>query len=115
MVKTLLPKTRISLNRSSARNRESMLRCNPRPNETIVTITATPTITPIEVSVARNFASRRFRKDSFRRSAKDIVTEQVTEVRLTHFSTLRKGEKRVVFRADFDANRVKKRCNHMGS
>src|ERR1041385_8037645 len=113
IVKTLLPKTRISLNRSRARNRESMLRCNPRPNETIVTITATPTITPIEVSVARNFASRRFRKDSFRRSVKDIAIRRLTGSRLTHFLTARNRRNYGVFRVDSDANRVNKRCNHI--
>ena len=38
----------------------------------MVTITATPTITPIEVSVARNFASRRFLKASLSRSKNGI-------------------------------------------
>ena len=71
----LFPKTVISLNRSSALNRESRLRCKPSPNETIVTITATPTMTPIEVSVARSLASRRFLKASQRMSKKGIYVK----------------------------------------
>src|SRR5258705_9620466 len=50
-----------------------MFRCNPSPNETIVTITATPTITPIVVSMARSFAWRRFRKASLSMSRKLMI------------------------------------------
>ena len=62
-----------------------MLRCNPRPNETIVTITATPTITPIEVNVARNFASRRFLKDRCNKSRNDMTEIVENSHRITYF------------------------------
>src|SRR6185295_14666693 len=49
-----------------------MLRCRPRPKETIVTMTATPTRTPIVVSVARSLACRRLRRAKLRMSIKLI-------------------------------------------
>src|SRR5258708_1050867 len=49
-----------------------MLRCKPSPNETLASKTGTPTMTPIEVSVARSLASRRFLKASRSRSKKGI-------------------------------------------
>src|SRR6185369_12001794 len=69
------PKTWISLKKSRALKRSSILRCRPSPNDIIVTITATPTITPIVVSVARSFAWRRFRRAKCNMSKKDITTD----------------------------------------
>src|SRR5215212_10803404 len=66
------PNTCISLKKSSALKRPSMLRWSPSPNDIIVTMTATPTMTPIVVNIARNFAWRRLRRAKCNMSKKDM-------------------------------------------
>ena len=48
-----------------------------KPNDTIVTITATPTMTPIVVKIARSFAWRKFRSARCRMSRKLILCNSV--------------------------------------
>src|SRR5581483_5546793 len=90
----LFPNTVISLKRSNALNRESRFLCKPSPNETIVTMTATPTITPIEVSVARSLASRRFRKASLSRSRNGIEIRRAAASQISVLRTDARNQRR---------------------